>query len=163
MSLGDQVFLVMNCLEGRGGYAGSEVINQVPAGDWSGGRKLAVVKVAPANAAEIRLSVYVMRQMPGDWAEFSGLRVVRWWARNAKPGRWFARTGEPPVPTLRAREPFDVLRAASKLADLRGNGRKARALGWRSVFSGLPRIVVHDSAHELIEKRNSEGSIAVLW
>ncbi len=68
----------MNCLDGSGGYAGQEVINQVPAVDWSGGRKLAVVKVAPANAAQIGLSVYVMRQMQGDFAEFSGLNVVRW-------------------------------------------------------------------------------------
>jgi len=75
---GNQVFLIMNCVDARGGYAGREVIDQVPPGDWSGGRKLAVVKVAPVNAAEIGLSVYVMRQMPGDWAEFSGLRVERW-------------------------------------------------------------------------------------
>ena len=72
------MFLVMNCLDGRGGYAGQEVINQVPSGDWSGGRKLALVKVAPANAVQIGFSVYVMRQMPGDWAEFKGLKVERW-------------------------------------------------------------------------------------
>lgn len=78
VSPGDQVFLITNCLTLLGGFTGTELIDQVPSGDWSNGRKLEVVTQAPADAADIGLSVYVMHQMPGDFAEFSGLRVERW-------------------------------------------------------------------------------------
>jgi hypothetical protein len=78
VSPGDQVFLIMNCLDAGGGYAGREVIDQVPAGDWSAGRRLAVVIQAPENATEVGMSLYVTHQMPGDYAEFGGLRVERW-------------------------------------------------------------------------------------
>jgi hypothetical protein len=78
VSPGDQVMLVMNCVDAGGRYAGRERTDQVPAGDWGQGGRLEVVIEAPADAAEVGLSVYVMHQMPGDYAEFSGLKVDRW-------------------------------------------------------------------------------------
>jgi len=78
VSPGNQVFLIMNCLDAKGGYAGRELADQVPAGDWSKGRKLAVVIAPPAEATEVGMGIYVLHQMPGDRADFSGLRVERW-------------------------------------------------------------------------------------
>lgn len=72
---GTMVYLLVPFIDKEGRHLGAGHIDRLPAGDWPEGVQLEILVRAPAQAAQIGISLRTLYQVSGDWTEWEGISL----------------------------------------------------------------------------------------